>query len=150
MLESWNTDCILDGGQWALWLGWSERGAVMTQAGWRMGGVIVSAAGLILGTAVTSRATLRVLQQARIAGVKVESCLDCHASPHAKEVMEQKARGVGFLPTNCQGCHGNKIPGKLNPAGQWLVEEKNRRGAKSVDGAWLRDYVPAEAKKKEK
>ncbi len=118
----------------------------MPQAGWRMG-VIVSASGLILGIAVTSQATLGVLQQARIADVKVESCLDCHASPHAKEVMAQEARKVGFLPTNCQGCHGNKIPGKLNAAGQWLVEQKKRRGAELVDGAWLTDYVPAEAKK---
>jgi mono/diheme cytochrome c family protein len=118
----------------------------MTEARWRVG-VIVATAGLILSAAVTSQATLKVLQQSRSAGVKVDSCLDCHASPHAKEAMREQARGVGFLPTNCQGCHGNKIPGKLNAAGQWLVEQKKQRGAKSVDGAWLRDYVPAETKK---
>lgn len=121
----------------------------MTQAGWGMR-VIVSAVGLILSTAAASQATLGVLQQARIAGVKLEGCLDCHASPHAKDVMKGKARDVGFPATNCQGCHGNKIPGKLNAAGEWLVEQKKLRGATLVDGAWMKDYVPvpAEAKKK--
>jgi len=119
----------------------------MTQAGCRMG-LLVATAGLILGTAVASQATVRAFRQSRTAGVKVEGCLDCHASPHAREVMEKKARDVGFLPTNCQGCHGGKLPAKLNAAGEWLVEQKKLRGAKVVDGAWLTDYVPVKAKKK--
>ena len=28
----------------------------------------------------------------------------------------------------------------LNDAGKWLVAEKDKRGAKTVDGAWLKDY----------
>ena len=111
-------------------------------------GVILTAAGLMLGTAVASQATVGALRQARIAGVKVEGCLDCHASPHGKDEMEKQAREVGFPVTNCQGCHGNKLPSKLNAAGDWLVAQKTVRGVKVVDGAWLRDYVPAEAKKK--
>jgi hypothetical protein len=120
----------------------------MTQVGCRAG-LIACAAGLILSTAVTSQATVRALTQARSAGVKVQGCLDCHASPHAKEVMEKKAHDVGFLPSNCQGCHGGKFPNKLNAAGKWLVLQKTMRGAKVIDGAWLKDYVPPEEKKKE-
>jgi hypothetical protein len=31
----------------------------------------------------------------------------------------------------------------LNDAGKWLVAEKEKRGAKAVDGAWLKDYPGA-------
>ena len=117
----------------------------MTHLG-RRAGLLAWAAGLILSTAVTSQATVRALEQARKAGAKVKGCLDCHASPHAREVMERKAHDVGFMPTNCQGCHGGKLPKKLNAAGDWLVEQKKVRGVKVIDGAWLKDYVPAEAK----
>lgn len=95
-----------------------------------------------LAVAADSHATIAMLKQARNAGVKVESCLDCHAAPHSQELMKKKAHDVGFLISNCQGCHGGKFPTKLSPEGDWLVEQKKLRGAKEVDGAWLKDYVP--------
>jgi len=96
-----------------------------------------------LMSASAAHATIGMLKQARTAGVKVDSCLDCHAAPHSKEVMEKRAHEIGYLITNCQGCHGGKFPARLSPAGDWLVEQKKLRGAKEVDGAWLKDYVPA-------
>ena len=46
---------------------------------------------------------------------------------------------------DCTGCHVDKMPKKdegkheLNDNGKWLVAEKEKRGAKKVDGAWLKD-----------
>jgi mono/diheme cytochrome c family protein len=105
-------------------------------------GVVALAAAFVLGSAATSQATIGMMKQARNAGVKVTSCLDCHASPHSKELMEKQAHDIGFLISNCQGCHGGKFPSKLSPEGDWLVEQMKLRGAKAVDGAWLKDYVP--------
>jgi mono/diheme cytochrome c family protein len=106
---------------------------------------------VLFGAAASSQATIGMLKQAKAAGVKISNCLDCHAAPHSKDLMEKQAHDVGFLITNCQGCHGGKFPSKLSPAGDWLVEQKKLKGAKEVDGAWLKDYVPAkpgEARKK--
>jgi len=47
---------------------------------------------------------------------------------------------------NCQYCHVDKLPKKdkdgheLNDVGKWLVAEKEKRGAKEVDGSWAKDY----------
>ena len=105
---------------------------------------------LLLGAAVSSHATVGMLKQAKNAGVKVESCLDCHAAPHSKELMEKQAHEVGFLISNCQGCHGGRFPSKLSPEGDWLVEQKKLRGAKEVDGAWLKEFVRPKPETKKK
>lgn len=67
----------------------------------------------------TSTATLDQQKQAKAAGVDAKDCLTCH---------------VDKLPKKDEGKHG------LNDAGKWLVAEKEKRGAKTVDGAWLKDY----------
>lgn len=57
---------------------------------------------------------------------------------------QKEAKAAGLDAKNCQYCHTEKLPKKdaheLNAAGQWLVAEKAKRGAKAVDGAWLKDY----------
>jgi len=86
--------------------------------------------------------------QARAAGVKITGCLDCHAGTHAREEMVRRAKGVGFDPRNCQGCHGQKLAAKLSDRtklsdrGLYLMARKDKEKAKQVDGAWLKDYVP--------
>ena len=60
--------------------------------------------------------------------------------------LQKKAKELGYAATNCQYCHVDKLPKKdegkheLNDAGKWLMAEKDKRGAKKVDGAWLKDY----------
>ena len=59
--------------------------------------------------------------------------------------MVKKAKELGITSVqNCQSCHVDKLPKKdaheLNDAGKWLVAEKEKRNAKTVDGAWLKDY----------
>jgi hypothetical protein len=58
--------------------------------------------------------------------------------------MQKQAKAAGVDAKNCQTCHVAALPKKeshdLNDAGQWLVAEKDKRGAKAVDGAWLKDY----------
>lgn len=58
---------------------------------------------------------------------------------------QKKAKELGFPAANCQYCHEDKLPKKaahkLNDRGQWLHEEKERRKAKEVDMAWLKEYV---------
>jgi hypothetical protein len=57
---------------------------------------------------------------------------------------QKQAKTVGVNASNCQYCHVDKLPKKdahtLNDRGKWLVAEKEKRNAKAVDGAWLKDY----------
>jgi hypothetical protein len=70
-----------------------------------------------LGFSATSTATMDIQKQAKAAGVDVK---------------------------NCQYCHTASLPKKdshdMNDVGKWLVAEKDKRGAKAVDGAWVKDY----------
>ena len=57
---------------------------------------------------------------------------------------QKEAKAAGVDAKNCQYCHIAAMPKKeshdLNDRGKWLVAEKDKRGAKTVDGAWLKDY----------
>ena len=59
--------------------------------------------------------------------------------------IQKKAKEAGFAAQNCQYCHAEKLPKKgavtHNERGQWLLAEKDKRKAKEVDPAWLKDYV---------
>jgi mono/diheme cytochrome c family protein len=59
--------------------------------------------------------------------------------------MQKKAKAAGVEVQNCLHCHGEKLPKKgastLNDKGKWLVAEKEKRQAKEVDAAWLKEYV---------
>jgi hypothetical protein len=64
--------------------------------------------------------------------------------------MQKKAKEMGFAVENCLYCHVEKLPKKnavtYNERGQWLKDEKEKRKAKEVDVAWLKDY-PGDQKK---
>ena len=63
--------------------------------------------------------------------------------------MQKKAKELGYPAANCQYCHVEKLPKKgastNNDRGKWLHEEKEKRKAKEVDPAWLKDYVEKKA-----
>jgi len=65
--------------------------------------------------------------------------------------MQKKAKELGLKITNCQSCHVEKLPKKgavtHNERGKWLLAEKDKRKAKEVDVAWLKDYVAKDEKK---
>jgi hypothetical protein len=71
------------------------------------------------------------------------------AGPAAATVeMQKKAKEAGFKEsTNCLYCHNEKLPKKggvtNNDRGQWLVDQKEKKGAKEIDFAWLKDYSSA-------
>ena len=58
--------------------------------------------------------------------------------------IQKQAKAAGVEAANCQVCHVDKLPKKdahtLNDKGKWLVAEKDKKKAKEVDGAWLKDY----------
>ncbi len=58
--------------------------------------------------------------------------------------IQKQAKAAGIAASNCQYCHVDKLPKKdahaFNERGQWLVDQKVKRNAKAVDGAWLKDY----------
>jgi hypothetical protein len=64
---------------------------------------------------------------------------------HATMDLQKKAKAAGYAATNCQFCHEDKLPKKdahkFNDRGQFLVDQKEKRKAKEVDMAWLKDYV---------
>jgi hypothetical protein len=57
---------------------------------------------------------------------------------------QKEAKAAGVAVKDCTACHVDKLPKKdaheLNDAGKWLVAEKEKRKAATVDGAWLKDY----------
>jgi len=63
----------------------------------------------------------------------------------ATMAYQKKAKELGFPAANCQYCHEDKLPKKdahkMNDRGQFLHEEKEKRKAKEVDIAWLKEYV---------
>ncbi len=66
-------------------------------------------------------------------------------APSSATLENQKeAKAAGVDAKDCTTCHVDKLPKKdahaLNDAGKWLVAEKEKKGAKAVDGAWLKDY----------
>jgi hypothetical protein len=58
--------------------------------------------------------------------------------------IQKQAKAAGVPADNCLYCHNEKLPKKdavtYNDRGKWLVDEKAKRNAKAVDGAWLKDY----------
>ena len=58
--------------------------------------------------------------------------------------IQKKAKEAGFPAANCLYCHNEKLPKKdavtHNDRGKWLIAEKEKRSAKEVDAAWLKDY----------
>jgi len=105
---------------------------------WMAGGLTVAV--LLLASGPRATATVEMQNAAKKLGYPVKNCLYCHATPHAVEKMKEKAQELGISSGNCLLCHGNEIPATLNDRGQWLVEEKARRGAEKMDMAWLDDY----------
>jgi hypothetical protein len=60
--------------------------------------------------------------------------------------MQKKAKAAGIEVTGgCVYCHVEKLPKKgavtQNDRGKWLEAEKEKRKAKEIDPAWLKDYV---------
>ena len=72
-----------------------------------------------VGLSATSTASMDIQKQAKAAGVEVKNCQTCHTV-----AMPKKGEGQN----------------ELNDLGKWLVAEKDKRGAKAVDGAWAKDY----------
>ena len=70
--------------------------------------------------------------------------LGLSATSSADMEIQKQAKAAGVDVKNCQYCHTAALPKKeshdLNDAGKWLVAEKDKRGAKTVDGAWIKDY----------
>ena len=66
------------------------------------------------------------------------------ASSSATMDIQKQAKAAGVDVKNCQYCHVATLPKKddhaNNAVGDWLVAEKDKRGAKAVDGAWVKDY----------
>ena len=58
--------------------------------------------------------------------------------------IQKQAKAAGVDAKNCQYCHVATLPKKdsheNNDRGKWLIAEKDKRNAKAVDGAWLKDY----------
>jgi hypothetical protein len=77
---------------------------------------ILTAAAL-LGAAATASATIAMQKKAKEAGVEVQSCLHCH-----NEKLPKKGAST------------------YNERGEWLRAQKEKRQAKEVDGAWLKEY----------
>jgi len=79
-------------------------------------------------------------------GVLAATAALCAARPASATMpMMKQAKTAGVAAADCLYCHGEKMPKKdastLNDRGKWLVAEKDKRKAKDVDGAWLKDYV---------
>ena len=70
--------------------------------------------------------------------------LGVSSTSSADMAIQKQAKAAGVDVKNCQYCHVATLPKKeshdLNDVGKWLVAEKDKKGAKTVDGAWVKDY----------
>src|SRR5512145_3050684 len=72
--------------------------------------------------------------------VMVTATLVATGSLQAKPAWVKKAQELGFKDVqNCAICHTAKPPA-LVEMGKWLMDEKGKRKASSIDLAWLKDY----------
>ena len=81
-----------------------------------------------------------------LAGAAVGAWLLAPGEASATLAYQKKAKELGITSVqNCQSCHVDKLPKKdshkENERGQWLVDQKEKRKAKEIDIAWLKDYV---------
>ena len=62
----------------------------------------------------------------------------------ADMAIQKQAKDAGVTVEGCTTCHVDKMPKKdahaMNDKGKWLLDEKAKRKADKVDGAWLKDY----------
>jgi len=70
----------------------------------------------------------------------------------AKPVFVQPLKELGYPIENCQYCHLDKSPQKekphpVNGRGRFLWSEKQRRGVRTIDPAWIKDYPGAREQK---
>jgi hypothetical protein len=88
-----------------------------------------------------------------VLGLAAATTLLCGSRPALASLgMQKQAKEAGVPVENCLYCHGEKMPKKgaftLNERGKWLEGEKDKRKAKEVDGAWLKDYVEKKGESK--
>ena len=69
--------------------------------------------------------------------------------------MVAKVKQAGYPAQNCQYCHVSAVPKKdtykpedLNERGKWLVEEKAKQNATTVNLDWLKNYPGGKEQKK--
>jgi hypothetical protein len=84
----------------------------------------------------------RMQAEAKALGFPATDCKYCHSFDTGH--MHDRARAMGISNLNCVACHGGQLPrmgrGLFNERGQWLVDEKRRRRAKTMDMSWLAAY----------
>jgi hypothetical protein len=70
--------------------------------------------------------------------------LGAAGSASATITMQKKAKEAGLEVQSCLYCHNEKLPKKgastYNERGQWLRAQKDKRQAKEIDAAWLKEY----------
>jgi hypothetical protein len=81
-----------------------------------------------------------------LGGIVMAGWLAGSGTASATMEMQKQAKAAGIAgATSCSFCHNEKLPKKgavtHNERGQWLIAEKEKRKAKAVDAAWLKDYV---------
>ena len=53
------------------------------------------------------------------------------------------AQKMGLPAKNCSYCHTTATGGSnWNARGKWLIEQKEKRGADTIDVSWLKEYKP--------
>jgi len=74
----------------------------------------------------------------------IAAVLAAAAPASATVAMQKKAKEAGLEVQNCLYCHNEKMPKKgastYNARGEWLRAQKERRQAKEIDAAWLKEY----------
>ena len=70
----------------------------------------------------------------------------------AKPAFVKPLKELGYPIENCQYCHLDKSPQKekphaVNSRGRWLWSEKQRRGTRTIDPGWIKDYPGAREQK---
>lgn len=68
------------------------------------------------------------------------------APVQAKLAWNKKAKKYDAAVTACTACHVDEKPKKddhgkpYSERGQWMMDQKEKKGAKEIDLSWLKDY----------
>ncbi|MFN7927050.1 MAG: hypothetical protein U0Y68_03745 [Blastocatellia bacterium] len=90
------------------------------------------------------KATVKIIAATAVFGLFLATAFRTEAYPPFVRKSEK------FGAKDCLFCHTEPNGGEgWNDRGKWLIAEKDKRKADSIDVEWLTDYKPVEGEKKD-
>lgn len=88
---------------------------------------------------------MSTIRRSFLAAAAVYAAMFLVESATADTAFVKRLKELGYPIEDCQYCHLDRAPKKdraheVNKRGKWLFAEKQRRGVRTIDPEWLKDY----------